>query len=341
MYCPRSTFIAALALTALVSSGAAIGTTRIARISTENIGTHFQAQALERFSAFLAERLGSSFRVEFYNEAKLFRDANAVGALAKGDLEVAAPGIWQLDRYVPDTAAFMLPSMYALPKKLVRAIVDGPLGDMISRKIEDTLGVVVIGPWLDLGYGNAFGVGQPIRTSADIRGKRIRVAGGRGNEERVRALGGIPMSIPFLDLPAYLERGLVDGVLTTYETVNSSGLDRYGIRTVLEDEEYYPFYVPLVSNNFWAGLSDPQRSVIRSSWAEVAAEARLQSERAQETAKARLVARGLVVFKPSPEDANAIREELIAQEDEIARRLNVSQEILELLRSEIRRLAKP
>ena len=337
----RSALIAVTALVALVSSKAAPEIPHILRISTENTGAHFQAQTLERFASLVAQRLGPSFRVEYYNEAKLFRDTNAVGALAKGELEMAAPGIWQFDRFVPDASAFMLPSMYSRSRTLVRAMADGPVGDTISRKIESVLGVVVIGSWLDLGYGNIFGVRDPIKSSADIRGKHIRVAGGRGNEERVLALGGIPMSIPFLDLPSYLERGLIDGVLTTYQTVDSARLDRYGIRTALEDQEYYPFYVPLVSNDFWARLNDEQREILRSSWKDVVAEGRLQSERSQEAAKSNLLSRGLVSYTPSTEETASVREKLMEQEEEMARRLNVSQKILDLLHSEIERLIRP
>lgn len=306
------------------------------RVSTENFPTHFQAQALRRFSELASASLGPRFLVEFHDGAKLYRDVDAVSALARGELEMAAPGIWQFDRMVPDMAVLSLPSMYAKPREAIRAVVDGPVGAGLSRDIEASLGVVALGRWLDLGYGHLFGAGARIASIQDMQGRRIRVAGGKGNEERIRALGGIPISIPLLDLPAYLRRGLVDGVLTTYETVDSSGLDAHGIQAVFEDRQYYGYFVPIVSRAFWERLDDAQKAALEAAWATVVETARLDAVKAQEAAKANLVARGMVVRMPTEADIEAARRLLLAAEDQIAARLNVRPETLASLRRALR-----
>jgi len=310
----------------------------LCRISTENAPGHFQARALRKFSELVAESIGGSLMVEFYDGARLFRDIDAIGAIgaiARGDLEIAAPGIWQLDKYAPDTAVLMLPSVYGRSREIIRTLVDGPLGAVLSEEIEAAMRVVVLGRWLDLGYAHTFGGKTAIRSVGDIRGRHIRVAGGRANEERVKALGGLPVSIPMLDLPAYLERDLVDGIVSTYETVDSAGLDASGLGTVLEDEQYYPFYVPIVNAALWARLDDAQRYAIASAWVAVVADARLEAVRAQDEAKARLVSRGLAVYRPTREQATATRRALMAQEDGMASRLNISGRVLGLLRDEL------
>ncbi len=324
---------AALAVLAALATAGFAEPPRIVRISTENAASHFQSIALERFADALSERLGPEYRVEFHADGTLYRDVDAIGALARGELEFAAPGIWQLDRYVPDVAVLMLPSTYARGRDVARGLVDGVLGDALSAEIEGTLGAAVVGDWLDLGYANLFGVAAPIRSVEDIRGKLIRVAAGRANEERIRSLGGVPVIIPYNDLPAYLERGLVDGVLTTYESVDAASLDAYGIRSVLEDEEYYPFYVPLVSGALWTELDDERRSIFASCWADTVVLARRLSERSQDAAKSRLVGRGLAVYRPSDEEAALTRGRLVEREDNMARLLNVSADALDLLRA--------
>jgi TRAP-type C4-dicarboxylate transport system substrate-binding protein len=313
----------------------------LCRISTENNPNHFQTRTLKRFSELVAERSKGSLQVEFHDSGTLFRDANAVGAITRGDLEMAALGIWQLDKLVPDTAVLMLPSLYAKPVSVQRAIVDGAVGITLSRNLEASMRAVVLGPWLDLGFGHIFGAAVPIRSIADIKGKRIRVAGGRGNEERVRALGGTPVSIALLDLPSYLERALVDGLLTTYETINSGELDRRGIKSVLEDAQYYPFYVPVVSAVFWSRIDEQQRSILRSAWADVVTWARGESVRAQEEAKQSLVKRGLKVYSPKASESSRTRASLIATEGEMAMRLNISAGMLALLRQELGTITRP
>lgn len=310
----------------------------LCRISIENVSSHFQARAVRRFAGLIDERSGGALRVEFYDNAQLFRDTDAVRALAVGKVEIIVPGIWQLDRFVPDTAALMLPAVYAQPRSVIRSLVDGVFGEKLSISIENALSAVVIGPWLDLGYGHLFSVSSPIRSIADISGKRIRVAGGRGNEERIRALGGEVVSIPSPDLPSYLTRGLVDGVLSTYETIDTGKLDAQGIRAVLEDNEYYPFYVPLASRIFWEKLSPKLKDMIFRTWNEVVAEARIESEHSQETAKKNLINRGMKVYYPSPSEVAAVRKKLLDKEESIAGLLNLSAGIVELQRTELFKL---
>jgi C4-dicarboxylate-binding protein DctP len=312
----------------------------LCRISTENSPGHFQVRALRRFSELVAERSAGTLKVEFYDSGSLYRDSNAVSAIGRGDLEIAAPGIWQLDKLVPDSAALMLPMMYAKPVEVHRAVVDGPVGKILSRDVGEAMKAEVLGPWLDLGFGHIFATAKPIRSIAGIQGRRIRVAGGRGNEERVRALGGIPVTIPLLDLPAYLKRGLVDGVLTTYETVATAGLDAAGIKSVLEDAQYYPFYVPVASASFWGRIDSKTRSMLRDSWLEVVTQAREESVRAQAEAKRALVKRGMKVYAPSSHESSKSRMALLAGEEEMAKRLNVSDEVLALLRLELEKAKK-
>jgi len=303
------------------------------RISVENVSTHFQAMHLRRYAQELALRAGPALKVEFYDGASLSRDADVLAALARGSAEMAAPGIWQFDRLVPDTAILMLPSAYGAERGALRRAVDGPLGSFLAGRIEGALPVKPLGPWLDLGYAHLFSSGRGIRSAADIAGRRIRVAGGRGNEERIRALGGSLVSIPSPDLAAYLERGLVDGILSTYETVATAGFAARGLELAYEDGEYYPFYVPVVSRAAWERLPERMRSLVASLWEELLPEGREASARSQEAAKAALVAAGMTIVVPGSSESRRTRSQLLAEEGGIARRLGVSDEALALLRS--------
>jgi C4-dicarboxylate-binding protein DctP len=312
-------------------------TPMLCRVSVENPASHFHARAVGQFAALLAERSKGSLRVEFYDSARLYRDADAVGALAAGQVEIIVPGIWQLDRFVPETAALMLPTTYAQSRQIMRSLVDGPFGDRLSASIGKVLGAVVVGPWLDVGYGQMFSAANPIRTTGELAAKQIRVAGGKANEERIRALGGTAVSISMSDLPSYLERGLLDGVLSTYETIDSAKLDGKGIKSVLEDFEYYPFYVFLAGGQFWNRLTPELRELVVRTWNEILVPARAESILAQAAAKKNLQTRGLVVYQPTDEEQKATRKKLLDAEDAIALRLNIPTETVKLLRSEIAR----
>jgi TRAP-type C4-dicarboxylate transport system substrate-binding protein len=55
---------------------------------------------------------------------------------------------------------------------------------------------------------------QPIRTIADWKGKKIRVYGA-DSSNITRALGGVPVNIPFGELYTALEKKTVDGAITS------------------------------------------------------------------------------------------------------------------------------
>lgn len=320
-----------MALCMILVSPATVQAQILCRISTENPSSHVQSRALREFAVLIGQRAGSTLKVEYYDGATLYRDANALGALARGDLEMAAPGIWQFDKAAPDTAAMMLPALYAREQAWIRSIVDGELGLELSESIGAATRTVVLGKWLDLGYGNIFSVQGRIKSIADISGRRIRVAGGKGNEERIRALGGSPVSIALSDLPVFIEQNKVDGILTTYETIDSAGLDAMGLRTVLEDREYYPFYVPVVSTQFWDRLDDSQRRVFLSTWAEVVATFQDEAVKAQEDAKRNLIGRGMMVYVPTGQEQAIARARLLVGQSDMAGRLNVSPDVLAVL----------
>ncbi len=334
----RRLLAGALSLLLLSTAGAQAGPgARIRiRISVENPPTHFQAQVARTFADRVAARLGDRVSVEFYDGARLFRDTDVIGAVSRGAVEIALPGIWQFDRMVPDTAALMLPSAYGLSIEQARRLADGPLGAALNARIEAGTRGKVLGRWLDLGHAHLFSLDRRLRGIDDFRGKRVRVAGGRGNEERIRTLGAVPVSIPSPDLDSYLRRRLVDGILTTYETVDSAGMDSAGIAAVYEDAEYYPFYVPIAGEAFWNGLDPDIRREIQAAWEDLLPAARETALRAQEAAKARLAGRGLRIRVPSKAERAAVRDSLLRTEEDAARRLGVSGEILALLREETR-----
>ena len=303
------------------------------RISVENVTSHFQAQFVRRFAETLSARAGAGIKVEFYDGARLFRDADIVAALARGSVEMAVPGLWQFDKAVPDSAILMLPTVYGKPGLEMREAVDGPLGSFLAKRLEGTLPVKVVGRWLDLGHAHIFGAGKGIRSPMEIPGKRIRVAGGRANEERIRVLGGSPVSISSSDLSAYLDRGIVDGILTTYETVATAGFSSHGLVSVYEDKEYYPFFLPLVSATAWERLPEATKATIVGLWAEMLSAGRLASVNAQDQAKATLKKGGMSIVVPSPEESMKTRARLLTEEVMMAKRLGVSDEAMAVLKA--------
>lgn len=322
-----------LRLFAMVALWFAVCGTAAARplllISTENGPDHVQTRLVQRFVERVQACCADRIDVEHRFGATLFRDRDVLAALTQGKVGMAVPGTWQLDRIVPDISVFMLPLFYGRTEAEARRVQDGPSLEPLSRQLEGALGAVVLGRWITLGFADVFTTGTPLASVKDLKGLRIRSPGGLANELRLRALGAEPVTIAWPDLPNALADGRIDGLLTTFATLASAGLEGGTVRYALEDHQYVSQYVPLVSDELWRGLDPATRQDLRDAWEAGAQEGRAAMSAAQAEARARAAANGLRIITPAAQDSAAARASLIALQPAIARRVGVDPAVID------------
>ncbi|WP_404386213.1 TRAP transporter substrate-binding protein DctP [Caenispirillum salinarum] len=307
------------------------------RISTENTADHVQTRVLRLFAERLQDRLDGRVTVEVHDSAALFRGRDVVEAVAAGRVDVAAPGMWHLDRYEPDFAVFLLPMFYGREDAMNHAIRDGAAGRSLNTRLEAATGVHVLGRWIDLGRTHLFTRSATIEGPADIKGLRLRVAGGEGNAARIRALGAEAVLIPWPDLPPALEAGSVDGTLTSAGTVVSASLWTRGIDGAYLDSQYFAQYVPIVSPRLWARLPDDVRTAMTETWDAVVEDGRALAAAAQKDAVARLEAEGVRIVRPSSAVLAETRADLMTHQPGIVRALGLDPALVEAVRTALER----
>lgn len=300
------------------------------RLSTENTRDHVQTQALERFADSVEQSSKQRIQVDFYHDARLFRDRDVISALIGGKVEMAVPGMWHLDRYIPDVGLYMLPLFYGREASEHHRIRDGVIGERVSTSIETLLGVEVPGRWLDLGHAHLYFTDSPVSKHEDLSGRKIRIPGGVANRGRLEAFGAEPTVIAWPDLPNALKQGRVSGVLTTHETVRSASLWEQGIRYGFEDMEYFAQYVPMVNGQFWNGLPPDLQRVVRDSWDAIVDEERRQAAESQVHAREEMLRRGIKLYQPEPDALVQWRERALQRQPEMVDTMGVSRELVEL-----------
>ncbi|HLW21737.1 MAG TPA: TRAP transporter substrate-binding protein DctP [Sphaerochaetaceae bacterium] len=313
----------------------------VIRISVENTASHVQTQAVQRFSEALREHLAGSYDVEFYPAASLFRDADVFRALAQGKVEIAVPGTWQFDRYVPEVGLFLLPSMYGRAASVTYGLMESSVGAQVVSTIERVMDVKVLGRWIDLGHTHVFSTGRSITKADDFAGKRIRVAGGVGNSLRIEALGATPTTIAWPDFPAALTRKSVDGVLTSYETIASARLWERGIDAVYEDKQYFAQYVPIASGLFWDRLPIDVQDTIMETWDELVDRARQEATVAQAQSRSLMIRNGVSITMVSNDYVQRTRERLMQQEESMVITMGISQDIYQEFKQFIQQNSTP
>ena len=309
----------------------------VIRISVENTPAHVQTRAVQRYADLLAERLEGRYDVQFYQAASLFRDVDIFRALTQGKVEIAVPGTWQFDRYVPEVGLFLLPSLYGRDPSVTYALMESAVGAQIVSAIERVMDVQVLGRWIDLGHTHIFSTHRAIRSRDDFAGKRIRVAGGVGNVLRVNAMGATALTIAWPDFASALRRNTVDGVLTSYETIASARLWEAGINAVYEDRQYFAQYVPIVSRQFWERIPQDVRDILTDSWEGLVDQARREAAVSQVHSRSDMLRQGVTITMVSDDYIRRTRDLLMPQEPQMALEMGIPSDIYTQFSAFIRR----
>jgi TRAP-type C4-dicarboxylate transport system substrate-binding protein len=104
---------------------------------------------------------------------------------------------------------------------------------------------------------------NPVRVLADLKGKKVRTAGG-SHVEWIKHVGGVPVSVPFTDVYTGLERGSIDCVMLDATNLGS-GFKIWEVAksvTMVQMGSHVSGAQWIYNQNTWSGLSDEQRAVL-------------------------------------------------------------------------------
>lgn len=203
----RITLCAGIALAALGTT-AAVAQQRLT-VATMAVPGETVPIAAERFAASVRERIGDQFQI-IYNDSLLSGPELAPG-VRDGRVEMAVTTYPYLTSSEPRFGVTNLPGLIAEPDQY-RRLVDGFLRTEWAPLWEaDGNGVPLVeGLWTPVTLMTT----APIRTVEDFRGKRIRVSNVETGEF-VTQLGASPVPIPAGEIMTALERGVIDGFITS------------------------------------------------------------------------------------------------------------------------------
>lgn len=304
---------AALAVSASMI-GAAPAQEMVFRISLNTGPNHVRNIALEDFVTKLSERTEGKLDVQVFPSSQLFKGPDVPKALAQGGVEMGVPIILYISRVVPNSGLLDLPMFYGRTAEEVHAVMDGAVGGELNAEIEETVGVKIIGPNLDLGHGSIFTTEVPATDLAGLNGLKLRVPGSPAAKVRYESLGVESVSISFADVPIALAQKSIDGLMTTHETVRSAKLWESGLKYSIDTQGTFLQYVPMVGKPMWDKLGPELRQIVTDTWAETVGNARALAAERQASARDEGVANGIANVQASAEELAAFRVALMEQQ---------------------------
>ena len=177
-----------------------------------------------------------------------------------GGIDILRTSLGPMGPVVPEVNVFNMPFVFRSETHM-RAVIDGPIGDEILKKITDSsVNLVALG-WMDGGTRNLY-TKAPVRTPADLAGMKIRMMGNPLFVDTMNAMGGSGISMGMGELFSALQTGVVDGAENnqpTYVTQNHYTVDKFYNHTAhLVIPEIFVF-----SKTKWNKLSADDQALIK------------------------------------------------------------------------------
>lgn len=256
----RNLLTGALAAGAIAASGfAAQAADTTLRISLQLPMKSHLGQNLQLFKQEVEAASGGDIEVQIYDSAQLYKDKEVPQAVGAGSIEM---GVASLTRYVGDIPAvdiFYQPFLFDTEEKVRKAVAPGsPVRGPIDEAISDT-GATVLW-WQAYGGAIMLSKGGPIRTPADMAGKKVRVFG-KTLGDFAEAAGGAPTLISGSEQYLAYQRGTVDIGMTGVSGVKSRSLwDVMDTITVTNHADIE--FIVVVNTAFWESLPQAHRDII-------------------------------------------------------------------------------
>ena len=156
-----------------------------------------KGKASEFFAKRAAELTKGRAKVEVYANSALYKDKEEVEALQLGAVQMLAPSLSKFGPLgVKEFEVFDFPYIFDDYADLHK-ITQGPIGASLLLKLEGR-GIKGLAFW-DNGF-KSFSANTPIRTPADLKGKKMRIQSSKVLEEEYRTLGAMPQVMAFSEV---------------------------------------------------------------------------------------------------------------------------------------------
>jgi len=154
---------------------------------------------------------------------------------------------------VPELGLVDLPFLFP-DTKAARAAMDGALGDVLARKIEERANFRILG-WFENGFRHISNRVRPVRTPADLQGLRIRVLPSKVQARTFELLGAVPMRMDLTQAIEMIKAGTIDAQENPLSNTVTYGVHKFHRFHTLSNHFYVsrPIFLHRAAFDAWPG----------------------------------------------------------------------------------------
>jgi TRAP-type C4-dicarboxylate transport system substrate-binding protein len=262
------------------------------------------SRALKRIGDRLQSEFGDRVDIKYvWNIMDLgYRAEDILWLVEHGLLTLGYQSSSYLTDRVPELGVVDLPFLFA-STPTARAAMDGALGNLLARKIEEQTNFRILG-WFENGFRHISNRVRPLHTPADLTGLTIRVLPSKVQARTFELLGAVPMRMDLTQAIAMITAGTIDAQENPLSNTVTYGVHKFHRFHTLSGHFYISRPIFLHRSAFDAWPAELQRAM-RAAVSDAVAFQRELHEQEEDAARDAIVAQGCEIVELSAEEHRA------------------------------------
>jgi tripartite ATP-independent transporter DctP family solute receptor len=302
--------VAALALVVALGglSSAAAQDRILLRFSTAAPPPDFLTKSLERFKEEVDKAAPNQFEVRVHAGSSLFRQGTEVPAIQRGNLELSTMTTFEVAQQIAEWGFFNRAFLFRDWDHATK-VMNGPIGERYKKEVADKMGIVILAPtYLGTRQVN-LRTKREVKGPADLKGVKLRMAGGPEWLLLGEALGATPTPMAMPEVYLALKTGSIDGQENPLTIMNAAKYYEVTEQVVLTSHLVQPVFYALRKET-WDALSPDLKRVIQAAANAATAQNNEQRLADEKQVADRLKTQGLTVtavdMKPFHDNADKV-----------------------------------
>lgn len=265
------------------------------RIASNFPTQHTSSVAMEQFKSDVEAATRKDVTVDLFPAMQLGGAQENVDQARSGAIFGTVIGAAFLSRTVPEISALSVPFLFTERKQAFR-VVDGKVGELISRKLSDK-GFLMLG-FMELGARHVSNNTRPIRALADFKGLKLRLQPDDIHLATFRALGANPVAMDIKEVYSALQQGVLDGQENPYAVIRDRNFNQVQ-KYLTGTSHFFDFILVVANRKRFDGFKPAVQSEIRGAMQKAVARQRQDAEKADSESLEDLKKRGMQFEVPS------------------------------------------
>jgi tripartite ATP-independent transporter DctP family solute receptor len=256
--------------------------------------SHFD-QGAKKFATVLEQKSGGKLKVRVFPGGQLGQETEVIQNVQNGTIELTMVGHDPLAQFAPLTTILSQPYLFKDHDHAFKVLA-GPLGQQIGNALREQ-GLRVLA-WGDNGARVYTNNTRAINAPADLNGLKVRSPQSPVNLAVTKALGGIPIAMPYGEVYTALQQKTIDGQENAVINIFPARL--YEVQKFMSMTNHLlSFTVLLMSEQAYKRLPEDQKQVVMASAREAMEFQRQTARRMSDEMTAEMQKKGVQVNRPN------------------------------------------